>query len=654
MAIYDFFLSRNGAASTLENYVGHTGRLFYESTTGEIRISDGVTPGGLPIPIAIATDIAAGGIKPGALVSVTNDGVLNVNYSGSFNAGTGGINTLSLNTATETVLGGIKLGPGITTNAEGQLLIDSEGLEFTFGDFSGTTGTYSDSTDYALLQSLNEDEDIVIASNGTGGVKVVGEFRAYATNETVTDAIESFEPIFRVKADGQIQMLVPLADSTSGALEIIGNNTGTKHPPNQTGVIMHITGNSGLVSRNYYDANDNYALIVGRRYNGVAGATTAVLEDEVIFRIAAQASTDDDFQSFGPARIEFRATEDQAVGAQGGDIRFYVTPNGSAATSAVEVLELNAQTGVTTRDITPQLDETYSLGSPDLRWNNVYIGQASLYMADNTTGENIEITVDNGTLLVNGVNNLQLGEMRITDNVLTTIDTASDIVLGVTGDTGYVKLERDLKFSDGTVQSTAWTDEHYASTLLGTTLADNVLNSSLTSVGTLTNLTVTNPIVGSMSAALTAGTYLTSGGTYNGGTARTFAVDATTTNTANKIVARNTNGTIAATNTKLAVREVGSVAGGNTVTIDFATDRYVHFTITGEPVTIAYTNFTAGAEVYILITNTGADAEVNSGVPDARATNAKAVENTKGGGTSQIRATCLGTALTDVYVHFKK
>jgi hypothetical protein len=317
--------------------------------------------------------------------------------------------------------------------------------------------------------------------------------------------------------------------------------------------------------------------------------------------------------------------------------------------------------GIKSTSIIPQLDEIYNLGSPDKRWANVYIGQASLFLSDTTTGENIEITVDDGTLLVNGVNNLQLGSMRITSNVLTTINTASDIVLGVTGDTGYVKLERGLKFSDGTVQSTAWTDEHYANTLLGTTLADNVLNSSLTSVGTLTNLTVTNtitgsvsgnagtatngvvttgsyanptwitslagtkvtdavlttdtgtvtntmlagsiannklanssitingtsialggsatitavaaagtltgttlasnvvtssltavgtltnltvtnPIVGSMSTALTAGTYLTSGGTYNGGTARTFAVDATTTATASKVVARDING----------------------------------------------------------------------------------------------------------------
>jgi hypothetical protein len=47
-------------------------------------------------------------------------------------------------------------------------------------------------------------------------------------------------------------------------------------------------------------------------------------------------------------------------------------------------------------------------------------------------------------------------------------------------------------------------------------------------------------------AALTAGTYLTSTGTFNGSTARTFAVDATNLNTASKVVARDASGNFSA------------------------------------------------------------------------------------------------------------
>jgi hypothetical protein len=46
--------------------------------------------------------------------------------------------------------------------------------------------------------------------------------------------------------------------------------------------------------------------------------------------------------------------------------------------------------------------------------------------------------------------------------------------------------------------------------------------------------------------ALTAGTYLTSGGTFDGAAARTFAVDATSANTASKVVARDASGNFSA------------------------------------------------------------------------------------------------------------
>ncbi len=51
---------------------------------------------------------------------------------------------------------------------------------------------------------------------------------------------------------------------------------------------------------------------------------------------------------------------------------------------------------------------------------------------------------------------------------------------------------------------------------------------------------------GSVANALTAGTYLTAGGTYDGSAARTFAVDATDANTASKVVARDSSGNFSA------------------------------------------------------------------------------------------------------------
>lgn len=51
---------------------------------------------------------------------------------------------------------------------------------------------------------------------------------------------------------------------------------------------------------------------------------------------------------------------------------------------------------------------------------------------------------------------------------------------------------------------------------------------------------------GSVANALTAGTFLTSAGTYDGSAARTFSVDATSANTASKVVARDASGNFSA------------------------------------------------------------------------------------------------------------
>ena len=353
MAIYDLFLSRNNGP-TIANYIGHAGRLFYDSDSGGLRISDGVTAGGLPMPLNVATTSIVGGIKPAAGFTVSPDGTLALNAGNMFELNES--NVFVLKAATDTQIGGVKLGPGVTTNESGQIIIDPEGLSFSFGDFTSTVGTYAvghprAGDDYALLGSVDANEDIVIASNGTGVVKVIGEFSIRHTNGNLDDVLLE-EPSFRVTGDGQVRILAPAIDDTAGAVEIIANITGTFVPPNQTGLVLHTTGQHGAVARNYFDADDNYSLLVGRRFNGTPASPTAVLANEIMLRIVAQATTNDGtFKTFGPARISFIATENQTPTAQGGRIQFEVTKNGFAAdgtgTNTITAMSIDAQTGVT-------------------------------------------------------------------------------------------------------------------------------------------------------------------------------------------------------------------------------------------------------------------------------------------------------------------
>ena len=393
MAIYDFFLSRNNAATTTpENYVGHTGRLFYESTTGEIKISDGATPGGLQIPIALAS---------------------------------------------ETQFGGVKLGPGVVLNGLNQIIIDETDLDFNFGDFESTVQTL-DGEETAVLTSTSNGEPIIISSGGESHISIVGEFHVHKW-DTDLNTTSISEPIFRVAQNGKVRILAPETDGLAGAVEITGYSTGEFHPPNQTGVILHSTGVDGLISRQYVDANNNYPVFVGRRYNGTVNALTPVLNGETIFRIAGQGSTGTNFETFGVAGISWLATEDQSTSNQGGKIIINVTGNGNVASAAtsINVAEFTENGIIAALGVTGDLT-----GNAGTVTNGVY-------------------TTDTGT-----VTNTMLSNSSITIN-------GTSIALGAAG----------------TVTAAA-------GTLTGTTLNSTVVNSSLTSVGTLTDLTVTNPIVG--------------------------------------------------------------------------------------------------------------------------------------------------------------
>jgi hypothetical protein len=294
----------------VSTYVGTYGTIFYDEANGALRISDGVTLGGNPIGYPLAST---------------------------------------------TQIGGIKLGPGVALNSEGQIVIDSEGLDFNFGDFEAITGFYSDSTAYALLSSTNVDEDIVIASNGTGDIKVVGGFEVYATNGSVTGSLEDAEPFFRILDDGQVRILVPLADTVEGGLEIIGSELGTALAPGQAGTMLHLTGNADLPTRVYHDTLGDYGSYVFRRYNGSVVTPTQVLANEDIARFNWTAATNAGMGSVATVQIRVTALENQTTTAQGSKIVFTVTPVGSPASARVDVATISTADGVSATKFTGPL-----------------------------------------------------------------------------------------------------------------------------------------------------------------------------------------------------------------------------------------------------------------------------------------------------------
>ena len=102
-------------------------------------------------------------------------------------------------------------------------------------------------------------------------------------------------------------------------------------------------------------------------------------------------------------------------------------------------------------DLIPAIDNAYTLGSPTFRWKGLQLGPGTLYIQDIKTGAQAGLTVDNGSLLIDGADSLRIGNVRITATGLESILSNQDITIGNDNDQGYVKIARGIKFQDGTI-----------------------------------------------------------------------------------------------------------------------------------------------------------------------------------------------------------
>ena len=285
----------------------------------------------------------------------------------------------------------------------------------------------------ATISTVNTNEDLNLDSNGTGNVNIRGAFITATTAGRTT--IETLQ-------NGTVNFYVPTIGYDS-AIDIIGSADGTQQYPQNTGVLLHLTGQDSLPARIYNDSVNNYAAFIGRRYNGTASAPTQVLSGNIIARLGATPYSSSGWPAISTARVDFVALEDQTGTDRGTSIQFYTTPVGSA--SSVPSMTV-ASTGISNAaNVVPASDEVYYLGSPTLRWQGVYVGKGGLTMADSTTNVNVPISVNNGTLYLNSVQNIAVGNLVITDTTLTTATSATDIYVGATSDTGNLTIGRSVK-----------------------------------------------------------------------------------------------------------------------------------------------------------------------------------------------------------------
>ena len=106
-------------------------------------------------------------------------------------------------------------------------------------------------------------------------------------------------------------------------------------------------------------------------------------------------------------------------------------------------------------DLIPAIDNAYTLGSSTFRWKGLQLGPGTLYIQDVTTGEQAGLTVDDGTLLLDGAENLRLGNIRLTKTGIESILSDQDITIGNLNDQGYTLIANGIKFEDGTILTSA-------------------------------------------------------------------------------------------------------------------------------------------------------------------------------------------------------
>jgi hypothetical protein len=106
-------------------------------------------------------------------------------------------------------------------------------------------------------------------------------------------------------------------------------------------------------------------------------------------------------------------------------------------------------------NVIPTEDNVFSLGTLDKRWKSIQLGPGTLYIQDQATGSQAGLTVNNGSLLLDGADSLRIGNVQFTSTGIKSVASNQDLTIGATGDQGYLALARALKFPDGTIQSTA-------------------------------------------------------------------------------------------------------------------------------------------------------------------------------------------------------
>ena len=255
--------------------------------------------------------------------------------------------------------------------------------------------------------------------------------------------------------------------TTRGVQEISGNADGSFLAPNNSGVMLHITGQSGQPGRLYIDGQgtSNYSAVIGRKSRGTTASPTQVLANDIVFRLGSTPYTDAAFPAISTTRLDFLADELQTVTTQGSRIEAWVTQLGTTSSSISKQMTIatsgtviwNTFTSVSTSTGALQVAGGVGIGGALYVGGNLYTRGVQVLPANiqefTATASQTLFTVSGGYTVGTVVvvaNGIELGNADITatDGTTVTLATArnsGDIIRIKSGpastDTGSASLK---------------------------------------------------------------------------------------------------------------------------------------------------------------------------------------------------------------------
>jgi hypothetical protein len=132
--------------------------------------------------------------------------------------------------------------------------------------------------------------------------------------------------------------------------------------------------------------------------------------------------------------------------------RVTVNPGLSIATLDNTDITLNAGAGsniVSHSDILPYATNIWSLGSPARRFKEVWFGTGTIYVQDETLGNDQALGAKDGNFYIKGGAGLEVGEWILSDNNIRIKDSTRDVYIGSLGATADVVFNRAIRVETG-------------------------------------------------------------------------------------------------------------------------------------------------------------------------------------------------------------